>query len=189
MKKINAFQRDIPSIVENLTKPLVLVGMMGAGKSHIGFALAQVLDIPFFDTDKEIAEKAGMSIPEIFKTFGEEKFRDSEKRALADLMQEAPCVIASGGGALMNPETLARLKADSIMIWLDIDIDTILERVKNSDRPLIQTENPRKTLETLMAMRRPLYEQAHLRVSDKAEAAGTIETILKSLSEPPFLYT
>ncbi len=189
MKKINAFRHDIPSIVKKLSKPIVLVGMMGVGKSHIGFALAQTLHIPFFDSDKEIEQKAGMNIAEIFINYGEDKFRESETKTIKDLLSNAPCVIASGGGALLNSETLTRLKAESIMVWLDVEVDIILERVKNSGRPLLQTQNPEKTLKTLMEQRRPLYSQAHIHIHDEVDASAAIDSILNALSAPPFLYT
>jgi shikimate kinase len=147
-------------------RSLVLVGMMGAGKSTIGRRLSARLGLPFVDADAEIeAAHAGMPIPEIFASYGEPYFRDGEVRVIARLLDNGPAVIATGGGAMMRPETRARIRDKAISIWLKADLDIIMRRVKRrSDRPLLQTADPQATVERLLHEREPLYAQADLTV-------------------------
>lgn len=155
-------------IKTNLSKPIVLVGMMGAGKTHIGRLLAKNLELEFHDSDSLIEEKAGMPVPEIFEVFGEDKFRSSEELTILDLLEKPPCVIATGGGAVMNEAVLKALQERSISLWLDADIEDIYERIKDhKNRPLLQTENPKETLRILMEERRALYEKAAITVTTK----------------------
>lgn len=168
-----------------LNAPIVLIGMMGVGKTHIGRLLAKELGVPFFDSDKVIEEKAGMTVSEIFENFGEEKFRESEKRTVLDLLNEDPCVISTGGGAITNYVTLEVIKRKATCVWLRADLDTLWERVKaNESRPLLQRENPKQILADLLAERESLYAQAHVTVdvSHNNAATKTIATIKKALS-------
>lgn len=143
---------------------IVLVGMMGVGKSTVGRRLAARLHIPFLDADHEIeAAHAGMTIAEIFSVHGEPYFRDGEARVIARLLDGGPNVIATGGGAFMREETRARIAAKGISIWLQADGDVILKRVKRrADRPLLQTADPAATIEKLIAERSPTYSLADM---------------------------
>src|SRR5712671_3772241 len=124
-------------------RSIVLIGMMGAGKSTIGRRLATRLRLPFTDADTEIEAAAGMSIPDIFETRGEAQFRDGEARVIARLLDYGPIVLATGGGAFMREETRDRIRAKSISIWLRADADVIMRRVRRrADRPLLQTADP-----------------------------------------------
>ena len=144
-------------------RAIVLIGMMGAGKSTVGRRLAARLGLNFVDADVEIEAAAGMSIPDIFAAHGEQYFRDGEVRVIARLLEGAPCVVATGGGAWMRPETRERIRARGISIWLKADADVLLRRVKRrSDRPLLQTADPAATIEKLVAERYPLYAEADL---------------------------
>lgn len=147
-------------------RSIVLVGMMGAGKSTIGRRLAARLRLPFLDADTEIeAAHAGMTIPEIFATHGEPYFRDGEARVIARLLDNGPSVIATGGGAFMREETRNRIRDKAISIWLKADVDVIMKRVKRrSDRPLLQTEDPAATVSRLLEAREPVYQSAELTI-------------------------
>jgi shikimate kinase len=144
-------------------RAIVLVGMMGAGKSTVGRRLGARLGLNFVDADSEIEAAAGMSIPEIFAAHGEQYFRDGEARVIARLLDGAPCVLATGGGAWMRGETRERIRAKGISVWLKAEADVLLRRVKRrSDRPLLQTTDPAATIEKLVAERYPLYAEADL---------------------------
>jgi shikimate kinase len=144
-------------------RAIVLIGMMGAGKSTVGRRLAARLGLGFVDADVEIESAAGMSIPDIFATHGEQAFRDGEVRVIARLLDGAPNVIATGGGAWMRPDTRERIRARGVSVWLKADADVLLRRVKRrSDRPLLQTADPAATIEKLVAERYPVYAEADL---------------------------
>jgi shikimate kinase len=146
-------------------RSIVLVGMMGAGKSTIGRRLSARLALPFLDADAEIEAAAGMSIPDIFETRGEADFRDGEARVIARLLDSGPAVIATGGGAVMRRETRERIREKAVSIWLKADPDIIMRRVRRrSDRPLLQTADPEATVERLIREREPVYSQADLTV-------------------------
>ena len=168
-----------------IDRPLVLVGMMGVGKSTIGRRLASSLTLPFIDADDEIVEAAQMSIPEIFESFGENYFRDGERRVIARLMGGETRVIATGGGAFVQPETRAVILEKAITIWLDSELDTLVERVSRKDtRPLLRGRNPRAVLEQLLAERAPFYAEAPIRVmSDEGPQAETVTRILEALDQ------
>lgn len=157
---------DAPAVRARLgPRSVVLIGLMGAGKSTVGRRLARKLDLPFMDADHEIESAAGMSIPDIFSIYGEEYFRDGERRVIARLLQEGPLVLATGGGAFMNEETRARIAAAGVSIWLKADLDVLMQRVrKRSNRPLLQTPDPEGTMRKLMDARYPIYAQADLTV-------------------------
>ena len=146
-------------------RSIVLVGMMGAGKSTVGRRLAMRLRLPFLDADIEIEAAASMSIPDIFATHGELYFRDGEARVIARLLDNGPAVIATGGGAVMREETRKRIADKAVSIWLKADLDVIMKRVKRrADRPLLQTEDPTATVARLLEVREPLYRSADLTI-------------------------
>src|SRR6266403_5320092 len=148
------------------TRLVVLVGMMGAGKSTIGRRLAARLHLPFQDADAEIElAHAGMTIPEIFAAHGEPYFRDGEARVIARLLDNGPAVLATGGGAFMREETRNRIRGKAVSIWLKADADIIMRRVKRrADRPLLQTADPAATIERLLEEREPVYRHADLTI-------------------------
>ena len=149
-------------------RSVVLVGMMGAGKSTIGRRLAARLRLPFLDADIEIEAAAGMSIPDIFETHGEPHFRDGEARVIARLLDGGPAVIATGGGAFMREETRNRIRDKAVSIWLKADVDVIMKRVKRrADRPLLQTEDPAATVSRLLEAREPVYRTADLTIGSR----------------------
>lgn len=147
---------------------LVLVGLMGAGKSAIGKLVASELGIPFIDSDHEIERVSRMTIPELFAKYGEPEFRKLENRVIKRLLRSGPRVLSTGGGAFMNDDTRASIKTSGLSLWLDADLDTLWERViKRDNRPLLKTENPRQTLENLMIARYPTYALADLAVKSR----------------------
>src|SRR5450631_3122610 len=147
------------------TRSVVLVGMMGVGKSTIGRRLAARLRLPFVDADAEIEAAAGMSIPDIFETHGEPHFRDGEARVIARLLDSGPAVIATGGGAFMREETRGRIRNKAVSLWLKADADIIMKRVKRrADRPLLQTADPAATVGRLIEEREPVYRHADLTI-------------------------
>jgi len=148
------------------TRSIVLVGMMGAGKSTIGRRLSARLRLPFLDADTEIElAHAGMTIPEIFAAHGEPYFRDGEARVIARLLDGGPVVLATGGGAFMREETRNRIRDRAVSIWLKADADIIMRRVKRrADRPLLQTADPAATVGRLIEEREPVYQQADLTI-------------------------
>ena len=149
-------------------RSVVLVGMMGAGKSTIGRRLAARLRLPFLDADIEIEAAAGMSIPDIFETHGEPHFRDGEARVIARLLDGGPAVIATGGGAFMREETRNRIRDKAVSIWLKVDADTIMKRVRRrADRPLLQTADPEATVIRLLTEREPVYQTADLTIGSR----------------------
>jgi shikimate kinase len=157
------------SIRERLgTRSLVLIGLMGAGKTSLGKRLAVCLDLPFTDADHEIEKAAGKTINEIFAENGESYFRDGERRVIARLLADGPKVLATGGGAFMNAETRERIADAGVSIWLRADIDTLMARVARRDsRPLLRSPNPRGVMEKLIADRYPLYAEADVTVDSR----------------------
>ena len=146
-------------------RSVVLVGMMGAGKSTIGRRLSARLGMPFLDADAEIEAAAGMSIPDIFESRGEPDFRDGEARVIARLLDSGPAVLATGGGAFMRQDTRDRIRDKAVSIWLKAEADIIMRRVKRrSDRPLLQTADPESTVGRLISEREPVYQQADLTI-------------------------
>jgi shikimate kinase len=156
-------------------RSIVLIGMMGAGKSSIGRKLAARLGIPFVDADAEIEAAADMSIPEIFASKGEAYFRNGEKRVIARLLEGAPQVLATGGGAFVNPETRALIGVKGVSVWLKAEFDVLMRRIRRrTDRPLLHTANPGETLKELMAERYPVYAQADVIVQSRDVPHETI---------------
>lgn len=166
-------------------QPIVLVGIMGSGKTTIGRRLAARLHRPFVDADAEIEAAATMAIAEIFERFGEQHFRDGERRVIARLMDSGASVIATGGGAFMDPETRALILATGTAIWLDADIGTLVARVaKRGHRPLLAGKDPKDVLTELMAVRRPAYAEAPIRiVSANGPHDMTVDAIMAALKE------
>jgi shikimate kinase len=177
-----------PAIVAALgRRSIVLVGMMGAGKSSVGRRLAGRLAIPFVDADGEIEAAAGMTIAEIFSIHGEAYFRSGEARVIARLLDGGPQVLSTGGGAFINPETRAAIRAKGISFWLKADFDVLLRRVKRrTDRPLLKTDDPAETLKRLMDERYPVYAGADVTVHSRdVPHEKIVEEILAAL--PPRL--
>jgi shikimate kinase len=164
-------------------RSIVLVGLMGAGKSTVGKRLARRLGLPFVDADEEIERAADHSITEIFDRFGEPAFRDGERRVIARLIEGPVKVIATGGGAFMNDETRVLILERCTAVWLDADVETLAARVGRRDtRPLLREREPRAVLEDLAARRNPVYAQAHLRVpTEPVPHERVVERILQAL--------
>lgn len=180
---------EVEALSRRIDRPVVLVGMMGVGKSSVGRKLAGLLHMPFVDADEEIERAAQMSIPEIFATYGEPYFRDGERRVIARLLDgpvaERRKVIATGGGAFVNDETRALILRSGIAVWLDSDIDTLLDRVGRKDnRPLLKQGNPREILARLKAERESAYAEAPIHViSTSGPHSRTIANVLKGIEE------
>jgi shikimate kinase len=151
------------------SRSIVLVGMMGVGKSSIGRRLAARLGIPFVDADTEIEKAAGMSIADIFARHGEADFRSGEARVIARLLDGGPQVLATGGGAVMNADTRAAIKAKAVSIWLSAEFDVLMRRInkRKNDRPMLQTADPAATLRELLVVREPFYAKADLTVQSR----------------------
>jgi shikimate kinase len=169
--------------MRRLDKTLVLVGMMGAGKTSVGRRLASILNVPFRDADAEIELAAGCTINEIFERFGEPAFRAGERKVIARLLGDPPHVLATGGGAFMDVETRARIKQSAVSIWLKANIELLLERVTRKDtRPLLRNTDNRTALERLLAEREPIYAQADITVeSDEGPHDAVVKRILAAL--------
>jgi shikimate kinase len=157
-------------------RSIVLVGMMGSGKSSVGRRLAARLAIPFIDADSEIEKAAGMTIAEIFARHGEPYFRSGEARVIARLLEGGPQVLATGGGAFMNADTQALIKVKGISVWLHAEFDVLLRRTskRRGDRPLLHTDDPAETLRKLLAEREPTYASADLTVQSREVAHDAI---------------
>lgn len=161
---------------------MVMVGMMGAGKSAVGKELALLLGVPFVDSDAEIERAANASIAEIFARDGETFFRDKEARVIARLLDGAPCVLSVGGGAFLRADTREKISAQGVSVWLKADLDTLWQRVRRKDtRPLLRTADPYRTLAEMMQAREPAYACADLVVATLADF--TIETTAEKVVE------
>ena len=167
-----------------LTQSIVLVGLMGAGKSTIGRRLANAVGLPFRDSDVEIVEAAGCSIADIFEIHGEEIFRDLERRVIGRLISEPPCVLATGGGAFMHETLRNAIREKSISIWLKADLDVLIERVtRRNTRPLLEKGDKRAILSRLMEERYPIYANAHLTIdSDNSSHEAVVTRIVEALT-------
>lgn len=176
--------RQAPGAVQ---RPVVLVGLMGAGKTTVGRKLAQMLDLPFVDTDQEIEDASRMTISELFATYGEAEFRALEARVVARLLDDGPRIIATGGGAYMNEGTRRLLAERSITVWLKAELDVLMDRVmKKPTRPLLQTPDPRATLKALMDVRYPVYALADLHVPTRnVKREAVAREILDQLERHP----
>lgn len=183
----NPKSRADPAKRKSGARTIVLVGLMGAGKSTIGRRLAARLRMPFVDADDEIERAAGMRVAEIFERFGESGFRDGERRVIARIIAGPPCVLATGGGAFINDATRALILEQATAIWLDADIDTLVARVARRDtRPLLIGKDARTVLTDLAALRNPIYAEAPLRVtSARTPHDDTIAAIMEALQTCP----
>ena len=168
-----------------LTVPrtIVLVGLMGAGKSCVGRRLAAALSLPFLDADKEIEEAAGCSIPELFKRYGEAAFRDGERRVIHRLLDGPKHVLATGGGAFMDPRIRGEIREKGISVWLRADLDLLVRRTqRRGNRPLLQVVDPHAKLAELMAERYPVYAEADITVdSDDSPPEAMVERVMAAL--------
>ncbi|WP_310533851.1 shikimate kinase [Novosphingobium sp.] len=177
---------EISALVQRIDRPIVLVGMMGVGKSTIGRKLASLLHLAFVDADDAIEEAAHMTISDMFELYGEASFRDGERRVIARLIGEAgekPKVIATGGGAFCNPETRALILDRAITIWLDSDVDVLVERVGRKDnRPLLRNGDPHEILARLRSEREQFYAEAPIRVkSGNVPHAHALAQVVKEI--------
>lgn len=177
---------DVKRVREALgSRTIVLVGLMGAGKSSIGRRLAHRLGLPFVDADTEIEKAADLTIPEIFEKHGEPYFRAGEVRVVARILESGPQVLATGGGAYMNPETRTRIRERGISLWLKAELDVLMKRVKRrGDRPLLKADDPQAVLKRLMDERYPVYAEADLTVvSREASHEEVVDDVLAALAE------
>ncbi len=175
---------NLQMIQKHLKKPVVLVGLMGAGKSKIGAMLADALDWPFVDADHEIEKAAGLSVAQIFEQHGEPAFRDLERQVIARLLSDELKVIAPGGGAVMNEQTAHIVWSRAFSIWMRADLDILVERTgRNSKRPLLKNGDPYEILGNMMKIRHPVYQKADLVIdSDEAPPEHTLEKLLGALA-------
>jgi shikimate kinase len=174
----------LPHADPHLDRPVVLIGLMGVGKTTVGRRLAVRLGLAFVDADHEIELAAGLKISEIFERFGEDHFRDGERRVIARLIDGTPKVIATGGGAFMNEATRALILERATAVWLDADINTLAARVsRRDDRPLLRGKDARTVLRDLAAVRNPVYALAPVHVQSQAHPhEATVEAIVRKLT-------
>ncbi len=182
---IQPISESDPTLRLALDRPVVLVGLMGAGKTRVGKRLAAHLELPFVDTDQEIEAETGKTISELFDALGEPEFRQGERRMIARLLQGPVSVIASGGGAFMDPVTRANIRARAISIWLKADLDALVLRTSRSKkRPLLQGVDPEAKLAELMELRHPIYAEADLTVQSLAGPIDeTVEAVVGALTQ------
>jgi shikimate kinase len=177
--------REVERVHRGLNnRPIVLVGLMGAGKTSIGRRLAAKLGLSFVDADQEIEKAAGKSIPEIFADHGEPYFREGERRVIARLLDNGAQVLATGGGAFMNDETRARITAASISLWLMADLPLLMKRVsKRDNRPLLKQDDPEAVMRNLMDTRYPVYAQADITVESRdVQHAQMVNEVVRALA-------
>lgn len=174
---------DRPPFGPQISRPIVLIGLMGVGKTTIGKRLAARLNLEFVDADHEIEVAADLTIREIFERFGEDHFRDGERRVIARLLDGRPKVVATGGGAFMNDHTRALILATATAVWIDADIKVLAERVtKRNTRPLLEGKDAKAVLTELAAARNPVYALAPIRIkSQPAPHDATVNLILEAL--------
>jgi len=155
-----------------LKKTVALVGMMGSGKSAVGKVVASLINVPFIDADIEIERAAKLSIPEIFERHGEKFFREKEDQVIKRLLQAMPCILATGGGAFINKKIRKSIDRHGVSVWLNADLTTLWNRVKNKKtRPLLQTNNPKETLTNIYIERREIYSLADVTVDSQAKSS------------------
>jgi shikimate kinase len=176
---------DVQALAASLhiDRPIVLVGLMGAGKTTVGRRLAAALNLPFVDADEEIERAAGLPVSEIFARHGEPEFRRGERRVIERLLHGGPHVLATGGGAFMDADTRALVRANAVSVWLRADIDVLMRRVEKRDtRPLLRNGDPRAVMERLMAERYPVYAEADVVVdSNNAPHGSAVLQVLQAL--------
>lgn len=171
------------SLTQSIDKPIVLVGLMGAGKTSVGRRLAKRLNIPFCDADEEIIKAAGCSIEDIFELYGEAAFRDGERKVIMRLLDEAPMVFATGGGAFIDDTAREHIQKKGLSIWLQIPLETLIVRTEHrGSRPLLKNKDASSTLKSLMETRNPIYETADITINATDDTPDdTAETIIKEL--------
>ena len=175
----------LQAAIENTgNRAIVLVGLMGAGKTSIGRRLAERMGLAFVDADTEIEKAAGKSIPDIFAEHGEAHFRDGERRVILRLLEGGPQILATGGGAFMNAETRAAIKAHALSVWLKADLDVLLKRVaKRGGRPLLENKDPAEVLQNLINLRYPVYAEADITVESlDVQHAQMVNAVLQALA-------
>lgn len=178
--------KEAEAVRERLgTHPIVLVGLMGAGKTSVGRRLAEKLGIPFVDADHEIETAAGKTIPEIFADHGEAYFREGERRVIQRLIGNGAQVLATGGGAYMNDETRQRIQESGISVWLRAALPILMKRVmKRQDRPLLQNENPEAVMRGLIDARYPVYALADVTVESRDVQHGQmVNDVIRALAQ------
>jgi shikimate kinase len=174
MNEIEQTMADIPNpnVRYTLAKTVVMVGMMGAGKTAVGRALAQRLGVPFLDSDAEIEVAANRSVPEIFERDGEAFFRSRETQIIERLLIEKRCILSTGGGAFLSEKNRTNISAQGISVWLNADLELLWSRVRSKDtRPLLRTDDPRATLKNIYDQRVPIYSLADLTVGSGPECS------------------
>lgn len=177
--------RDVEAALSKLgDRSIVLVGLMGAGKTSIGRRLAEKLGLPFVDADSEIEAAAGKTIPEIFADHGEAHFRDGERRVIARLLDNGRQVLATGGGAYMNAETREKIKSRGVSVWLKADLDVLMKRVlKRGGRPLLSAPDPEAVMRKLMEERYPIYAGADITMaSTDTQHAAMVNEVVRALA-------
>lgn len=176
---MEAMRQTVPSLAEVKLRlgrrSIVFVGLMGAGKTAIGKKVAQLMQLPFVDSDHEIEKVSRLSVPELFDLYGEEEFRSLEERVIARLLETGPQVLSTGGGAFINERTRGAIRAAGVSIWLKADLDTLMERVvKRHNRPLLKHPDPRAVMQRLMRERYPVYALADMEVTSRDVRRETI---------------
>jgi len=175
----------VSDLSKHLDRPVVLVGLMGVGKSTVGRRLARRLALPFVDSDAEIEDASGLSAAEVFERFGEKDYRDGEMRLVARLVDGQVRVISTGGGVFVDPRTRELLKTRTITVWLDAPVEVLAQRTRRRDtRPLLRTDDPRETLRRIAEEERPAYAEAHIHVrSSDGAHRDVVDAIVKALED------
>jgi shikimate kinase len=175
----------VSDLAKSLDRPIVLVGLMGVGKSTVGRRLARRLGLPFIDSDSEIEEAVGLPAGEVFERYGEEDYRDGERRLVARLVDGQVRVISTGGGVFVDPRTRELLKQRTITVWLDAPVDVLAERTSRRDtRPLLKNGDPKGTLERLAKIEREAYAEAHVHVrSGDGAHRNVVDSIVRALEK------
>jgi len=171
--------------MQDFEKPIILVGMMGSGKSALAKKCAELSGVSAFDSDQEVERRAGCSIRDIFKNDGEQRFRVLEREVVGALLDRGPCLIATGGGAILDQQTRALMKDKAVSVWLDVPVDELYARIQgDASRPLLQTEDPKAALADLLAQRVEYYKQAdiHLKISNEI-LSETAQRLLKDIAQ------
>ena len=187
----NLMAQTNSDLAVNITRRLggrsvVFVGMMGCGKTAIGRITANQLDLPFFDADEEIENAAGMSVADFFTTYGEAEFRVGERKVIARLLEERQSVLALGGGAFLDESIRSNITQNAVSIWLCANLDVLYSRVRRraGKRPLLDTDDPKKTLSDLLELRKPFYSKADIIVNSHFDSKNaTRDNVVKALND------
>lgn len=186
-RKDKASQKEAQLVQTLGTRSIVMVGLMGCGKTAIGRRLANRLSLPFLDADEEIERAACKTIPEIFEDHGEDYFRNGERKVIARLLADGPQVLATGGGAFMNADTRKNVQCLGISVWLKAELDVLMRRVRRrNNRPLLQTDDPQAVMQRLMDERYPIYAQADITIESREVSHDiVVSEIVSQLSAGP----